>query len=180
MSFSLQFGYAHDLPSVLARVKSQPSDFMVVEQSIAATSHGEHVYLRLRKTNMNTAWLAKCIAETANVTVKDVGYAVQFDSIENNTMSKTLLGVKLYEEDGMVDLSMADVAGGGIVVGSALAGRRPIYVIRYIKKNRSIPAAILFNLDTWLCRISGVLIQVQLTTRRTRPDPHVHPIAQDH
>ena len=37
----------------------------------------------------------------------------------------------LYEEDGMVELSMADVAGGGIVVGSALAGRRPIYVIRY-------------------------------------------------
>ncbi len=37
----------------------------------------------------------------------------------------------LYEEDGMVELSMADVAGGGIVVGSALAGRRPMYVIRY-------------------------------------------------
>ena len=31
---------------------------------------------------------------------KDVGYAVQFDSTENNTMSKTLLGVKLYEKDG--------------------------------------------------------------------------------
>lgn len=38
---------------------------------------------------------------------------------------------ELYEEDGMVELSMADVAGGGIVVGSALAGRRPMYVIRY-------------------------------------------------
>ena len=38
---------------------------------------------------------------------------------------------ELYEEDGMVELSMADVAGGGIVVGSGLSGRRPIYVIRY-------------------------------------------------
>jgi pyruvate/2-oxoglutarate/acetoin dehydrogenase E1 component len=38
---------------------------------------------------------------------------------------------ELYEEDGLVELSMADVAGGGIVVGSALAGRRPMYVIRY-------------------------------------------------
>ena len=38
---------------------------------------------------------------------------------------------ELYEEDGMVELSMADVAGGGIVVGSALANRRPMYVIRY-------------------------------------------------
>jgi len=31
---------------------------------------------------------------------KDVGYAIQFDSTENNTMSKTLMGVPLYEENG--------------------------------------------------------------------------------
>ena len=30
----------------------------------------------------------------------DVGYAIQFDSTENNTMSKTLLGVELYENGG--------------------------------------------------------------------------------
>lgn len=38
---------------------------------------------------------------------------------------------ELYEEDGMVELSMADVAGGAIVVGTALAGSKPIYVVRY-------------------------------------------------
>jgi pyruvate/2-oxoglutarate/acetoin dehydrogenase E1 component len=38
---------------------------------------------------------------------------------------------ELYEDDGMVELSMADVAGGAIVVGAALAGDRPIYVVRY-------------------------------------------------
>jgi pyruvate/2-oxoglutarate/acetoin dehydrogenase E1 component len=38
---------------------------------------------------------------------------------------------ELYEADGMVELSMADVAGGGFVVGAALAGGRPIYIIRY-------------------------------------------------
>ena len=38
---------------------------------------------------------------------------------------------ELYEEDGMVELSMADVAGGAIVVGASLAGNRPIYVVRY-------------------------------------------------
>lgn len=38
---------------------------------------------------------------------------------------------ELYEEDGMVELSMADVAGGGIVTGLGLAGERPIYVVRY-------------------------------------------------
>ena len=38
---------------------------------------------------------------------------------------------ELYEKDGMVELSMADVAGGGILTGIALAGERPIYVVRY-------------------------------------------------
>jgi len=38
---------------------------------------------------------------------------------------------ELYEEDGMVDLSMADVANGAITVGAALANSRPIYVVRY-------------------------------------------------
>ena len=38
---------------------------------------------------------------------------------------------KLYEKDGVVELPMADVAGGGIVTGSALVGKRPMYIIRY-------------------------------------------------
>jgi acetoin:2,6-dichlorophenolindophenol oxidoreductase subunit beta len=38
---------------------------------------------------------------------------------------------EMYEKDGMIELSMADVAGGGIVTGSALMNERPIYVIRY-------------------------------------------------
>lgn len=38
---------------------------------------------------------------------------------------------ELYEKDGMIELSMADVADGGFVVGAALMKSRPIYVIRY-------------------------------------------------
>ena len=38
---------------------------------------------------------------------------------------------ELYEKDGMVEISMADVADGGFVVGAALMNSRPIYVIRY-------------------------------------------------
>jgi len=38
---------------------------------------------------------------------------------------------KLYEKDGVIELPMADVAGGGIVTGAALTGKRPIYIIRY-------------------------------------------------
>ena len=38
---------------------------------------------------------------------------------------------ELYEEDGMVEVTTADVANGGFVVGAGLSGRRPIYVVRY-------------------------------------------------
>lgn len=38
---------------------------------------------------------------------------------------------EMTEDDGLVELSMADVAGGGIAVGYARAGLRPIYIIRY-------------------------------------------------
>ena len=38
---------------------------------------------------------------------------------------------KLYEEDGMVEVTTADVANGGFVVGAGLTGIRPIYVVRY-------------------------------------------------
>ena len=38
---------------------------------------------------------------------------------------------EIYEEGGMVELSMADVAGGAIVTGASLAGERAIYVVRY-------------------------------------------------
>ena len=38
---------------------------------------------------------------------------------------------EMTPKEGIVELSMADVAGAGIAVGAALVGRRPIYVIRY-------------------------------------------------
>ena len=37
---------------------------------------------------------------------------------------------EMYESEGMIELPMADVAGGGFVVGAALMGKRTIYVIR--------------------------------------------------
>jgi CubicO group peptidase (beta-lactamase class C family) len=37
----------------------------------------------------------------------------------------------MYEEEGMVEFSMSDVSNGSIATGIALAGGRPIYVVRY-------------------------------------------------
>ena len=78
------------------------------------------------------------MAKTVRETIKNV---VRNHLTENNGLAfgQCLSAVgwvggtlpELYEKDGMIELSMADVAGGGIVVGSALAGRRPFYIIRY-------------------------------------------------
>ena len=38
---------------------------------------------------------------------------------------------ELTEKEGVIELSMADVANGGIIVGAGLSNRRPMYVIRY-------------------------------------------------
>ncbi len=38
---------------------------------------------------------------------------------------------ELTEKEGLVELSMADVANGGIVAGAGLSNKRPVYVIRY-------------------------------------------------
>jgi len=38
---------------------------------------------------------------------------------------------ELYEDGGMVEVTTADVANGGFVVGAGLQGIRPIYVVRY-------------------------------------------------
>jgi pyruvate/2-oxoglutarate/acetoin dehydrogenase E1 component len=44
----------------------------------------------------------------------------------NGTLPK-----ELKEKNGIIDLPMADVAGGGIVAGAALSMKRPMYIIRY-------------------------------------------------
>lgn len=38
---------------------------------------------------------------------------------------------EMYEDEGMVEVTTADVANGGFVVGAGLQGVRPIYVVRY-------------------------------------------------
>ena len=78
--------------------------------------------------------MEKTLRETIKIIIKD-----HLKSNKGQVFGQCLTAVgwvggtlpKLYEEDGMIELSMADVAAGGIVTGSALVNKRPIYVIRY-------------------------------------------------
>ncbi|MFW2178177.1 MULTISPECIES: tRNA pseudouridine(13) synthase TruD [unclassified Moraxella] len=65
------------MPSIQHAIyKATPQDFIVNEiMDIEFTDEGEHLWLQLQKTNLNTAYLAKLLANWANIPVKDVGYS---------------------------------------------------------------------------------------------------------
>jgi len=65
---------------VQADLKSIPSDFQVTEQlGFEPVGGGEHIYLRVRKTGANTAWVASQIAEFVGVRAFDVNYSGRKD-----------------------------------------------------------------------------------------------------
>lgn len=80
--FSLQTGFDHHFPLAYggtlaqASLKSYPQDFIVEETlSFPFTGEGEHLYLRLRKTNANTDWVGRQLARQLGVAMRDIGYA---------------------------------------------------------------------------------------------------------
>ena len=70
--------------------------------------------------------LREVIRDTVN-THLDAGYMVMGQCLS----AVGWVGNTLPSRDDMTELPMSDVAGAGFVVGSALMGKRPIYVIRY-------------------------------------------------
>ncbi len=73
---SLQLPQAYGGPLYRGRLRQTADDFHVSEQlGWEPCGDGEHDYLWLRKTDVNTAWLAKQLADFAGVAPHDVGYA---------------------------------------------------------------------------------------------------------
>jgi tRNA pseudouridine13 synthase len=63
-------------PRARAILRREPEDFQVDEiLGFAPSGAGEHVLLRVRKRDANTAWVAREIAALAGVRAQDVGYA---------------------------------------------------------------------------------------------------------
>lgn len=59
-----------------ANFKSTPADFIVKEQFLFQPNHqGEHYWLYIQKTQLNTAYLASLLAKWAAIDIKDVGYS---------------------------------------------------------------------------------------------------------
>lgn len=58
------------------RLRQHPEDFFVSEYTgLDLSGTGEHLYVRVRKTGQNTRWVAKQLAEFADIAYKSVSYA---------------------------------------------------------------------------------------------------------
>lgn len=68
--------FAHGAPVALATLRAAPEDFGVEElPGFAPSGEGEHLFLRIRKRNQNTAWVAGLVAKAAGVREDAVSYA---------------------------------------------------------------------------------------------------------
>ena len=63
-------------PILQATYKAHAADFVVNEiLQNTFTGEGEHLWLHIQKMGMNTAYLAKLLAEWADISLRDVGYS---------------------------------------------------------------------------------------------------------
>ena len=63
-------------PIKQALYKAKPEDFVVNERlEVDFTGEGEHLWLHIKKSGINTAYLAKLLSEWADIPLRDVGYS---------------------------------------------------------------------------------------------------------
>lgn len=68
--------YPTDPSIATATFKANPDDFIVTEiLNLELTQQGEHLWLYVKKTGLNTAFVAKLLCQWANISEHDVGYS---------------------------------------------------------------------------------------------------------
>jgi len=71
-----EWAYAYGKPSLQARFKSQAEDFKVAEcLPFELSGDGQHVYLRIRKTDLNTTDVARMLQRFCHIKSRAIGYA---------------------------------------------------------------------------------------------------------
>src|SRR5690606_10303247 len=148
---STELPRAHGAPVLSARIRVAPEDFDVTElDGFEASGAGEHLVLTIEKRSMNTAFVARLLAEWAGVDERAVGYAGLKD---RHAVTRQRFSVQLpgREAPGVEALERDDPATGQRlrVLGharhsrklprGALAGNRFALVLRGVEGE---PAAI--------------------------------------
>lgn len=76
----LHWTYLHGKPNCKGSLKSQPEDFMVSEKlGYSPCGEGEHIYLWIRKSGLNTAFVAEQLAKFTGLPLRAISYAGRKD-----------------------------------------------------------------------------------------------------
>ena len=111
---------AHGEPVCAANIRTAPQDFVVDELlGFDPDGDGEHDFLVIRKTNANTAWVARQLARHAGIPAKDVGYCGLKDRHAVTTQAFT---VRRPDREGTDWDSFA--AEGVAIIDSSRHGRK--------------------------------------------------------
>jgi tRNA pseudouridine13 synthase len=108
-------------PLGVGRLRVESADFEVVERlGFAPDGEGDHVLIRVRKTDCNTEWVARRLAELAGCNPSDLGYAGLKDRRAVTTQWFSMPRPRAGEPD------WAALAGEGIEVLEVHAHRRKL------------------------------------------------------
>jgi len=89
--------YVTTTPEISGTIRTAPEDFQVDEDlGFEPDGAGEHVFLKIRKRNANTDWVARQIARVAGVRPGDVSYAGMKD---RNAVTTQWFSVQLPGRD---------------------------------------------------------------------------------
>lgn len=111
---SLEFAFQHGQPSAQAAFKRKLADFKVNEVlGFTPTSHGEHIFIHIEKTGLNTAFVAEQIAAFTQLPLRNVTYAGRKDKFSTSTQwfgvhcpGKKTFPWEAFELDGVSILSV--------------------------------------------------------------------------
>ncbi len=113
--------YAYGKPDVCGKVKQLPEHFIVTElMDVEPSGEGEHYWLDITKTRLNTDAVAKSLARFSGVANRDVGYSgmKDFHAVTRQWFS-------VWKPKG-AELDWASYANDGVVVNQVVKHSRKI------------------------------------------------------
>ncbi|MGL5949162.1 MAG: tRNA pseudouridine(13) synthase TruD [Aeromonas sp.] len=125
----MELNYLHGAPTATATLKAAATDFVVTEDlGFAPCGEGEHIFVRVRKTGENTAWVAERLAEAAGVAKNAVTWAGLKD---RHAVTEQWFGIHL---PGKAEPDLSVVASDSIQILEAKRHNRKLRV-GYLKGN---------------------------------------------
>lgn len=75
-----QLGRVFPVPVVSGSLRTKPEDFKVVEElNFSPSGSGEHLFIRIKKTNANTQWVVNQLGKIFELSSQQIGYAGKKD-----------------------------------------------------------------------------------------------------